>query len=161
MKINFRWTWPAMIVMLLAAIYALAPHSETIHFSKPLYANQMEPETEAATDTVKSAAMVTGAENSKIPWLHVAVETKYTWFSQSSFGKAWTTKTRDSEERVNVGLLCIKLDAHHSVQNCLPDTSYIEIKDVKKRVSTQKKTAVVTAWTQNPDIKETTVSLEP
>ncbi|MBU1921560.1 hypothetical protein KKG66_11995, partial [bacterium] len=62
---------------------------------------------------------------------------------------------------VNVGLLCIKLDAHQSVQNCLPDTSYIEIKDLKRRIATRKKTAVVTAWAKNPDIEATTVSLEP
>jgi hypothetical protein len=161
MKINFSWTWPAVVVMLLAAVWAIAPHSETIHFSTPLYANQVDKESAETEDTGESATMVTGDASGSVPWLHVTVETKYTWFSQSSVGKAWTTTTRESEERVNVGLLCIELMAHDTLKSCLPDTSYIEIKDVKRRVSTKKKTAVVTAWAENPEIKATTVSLEP
>jgi hypothetical protein len=150
-----------MVVMLLSAMYALAQRSETIHFSTPLYANQVEAEPAQNEAAGKNATMVSGDETSKVPWLHVTVETKYTWFSQTSVGKAWTTKTRESEERVNVGLLCIELNAHNILKSCLPDTSYIEIKDVKRRVATKKKTAVVTAWAEDPEIKATTVSLEP
>lgn len=159
-NLRLRWTWPALVVILLVAWSVLMPHSETVQFSTPLYAKQSEPESETEQPD-KSASTIAGDEFGGIPWLHVTVETKYTWFSQSSFGKAWTTKTRDSEERVNVGLLCIKLDAHHSVESCLPDTSYIEVKDVRKRFHTPKAIAVVTAWAEDPDIKQTTVSLLP
>jgi hypothetical protein len=159
MKIYLKWTWLAVAVMLFGAIYAIAPHSETIHFSTPLYANQAQAEETA--DSTKSASVSIGDENSKVPWLHVTVETKYTWFSQTSIGKAWTTRNLVSEERVNVGLLCIELNAHNILKSCLPDTSYIEIKDVKRRVATKKKTAIVTAWAEDPEIKATTVSLEP
>jgi hypothetical protein len=158
-KINLKWVWPAVAAMLFGAIYAFAPQSETIRFSTPLYANQMQADKSA--EPGKSATMVNGDEAGNVPWLHVTVETKYTWFSQTSVGKAWTTKTRESEERVNVGLLCIELNAHNTLKSCLPDTSYIEIKDVKRRVATKKKTAIVTAWAENPEIKATTVSLEP
>jgi hypothetical protein len=160
MKININWTWPAMVVLLLSAIHAIAPHSETIHFTQPLFASEVEANGEASNDTTKQAK-ATSEGSARVPWLHVTVETNYGWFYQESIGKAWTTRTRVSEERVKVGSLCLSLTAHNEIEKCLPDTSYIEVRDIKRRIATRKKTATATAWAENPAIDRTSVSLDP
>ena len=95
------------------------------------------------------------------PWLHVEVETKYTWISQTSIARCWTTKSRDDTTRVNVGQLCLMLDAHWTHKTCETDTCYLEIKEVRRRLAVPKATATVTAWSESPHIEQTAVKMAP
>lgn len=98
---------------------------------------------------------------SEQPWLHVEIETKYAWIYQKSIARAWTTVSRDDTTRVNVGKLCLKLDAYKEQQVCWADTSYIELTDMKRRVATKKKTAVAVAWAEEPMLDSVRVEMKP
>lgn len=144
----------------LAALPALAlfawmlwPSAVVQKLDMPLFAAQND---EHGTQLIKTADL-----QIELPWLHVVVETKYAWIYQKSTGKAWVTKSRDDTTRVNVGELCIQLDCYGQHKLCETDTSYLEVQEIKRRVATKKKNAVVSAWANQPILEKVTVEMMP
>jgi hypothetical protein len=132
----------------------------------PSLAQMQTPEVKSETppdppSTGRSRLESRGDNTEDVPWLHVEVETKYTWISQTSIARCWTTKSRDDTTRVNVGQLCLLLDAHWTHKTCETDTCYLEIKEVRRRLAVPKATATVTAWSENPHIEQTSVKMAP
>ena len=116
---------------------------------------------EVRTETPPNPPAEARGNEEVVPWLHVEVETKYTWISQTSIARCWTTKSRDDTTRVNVGQLCLMLDAHWTHKTCESDTCYLEIKEVRRRLAVPKATATVTAWSESPHIEQTSVKMAP
>lgn len=137
-------------------VISLWPHKEVVRYDAPVILSGAS----AADEETRTNTTTSGGE-AGVPWLHVEVETKYAWIYQKSIGRAWTTVSRDDTTRVNVGELCLELEAHAKHTSCKSNESYIELTDLKRRLACKKKTAVVSAWTQAPNIQKTTVKMEP
>ncbi|MCB9357488.1 MAG: hypothetical protein H6505_02855 [Calditrichaeota bacterium] len=147
---------PISIVLSLVLFAALWPRGDVVRYDAPVYAGVSGERSEAQTNSA-----ISGGASGNVPWLHVEVETKYGWIYQKSVGRAWTTVSRDDTTRVNVGKLCLKLEAHGTHESCWADTSYIELQDMKRRLAAKKKKAVVTAWAEDPAIERTKVEMMP
>ncbi|MCB1060068.1 MAG: hypothetical protein KDB65_07545 [Calditrichaeota bacterium] len=153
---------PISIVLSIILVAALWPRDEVVRYDAPvILSGASAADASASEEETHSTSAVSGGTAEDVPWLHVEVETKYAWIYQKSVGRAWTTVSREDTTRVNVGELCIELEAHGKHTLCESDTSYLEITDLKRRLACKKKTAVVSAWTQAPNIKKTTVKMEP
>jgi hypothetical protein len=148
---------PIGIVLSVILIAALWPRVELARYDAPVFAG-VSGEQEDETHMISA---VSGGTSEDVPWLHVEVETKYAWIYQKSVGRAWTTVSREDTTRANVGELCIELEAHGKHTLCKSNDNYVEVTDLKRRLACKKKTAVVSAWTQAPNIKKTTVKMEP
>lgn len=137
--------WGMLIIALVAALAAFTgKHTE--HFTMPLYAQDVPP----------------GAIDFRaLPWLHVEVETSYSWFHQRSKGRAWVTVGKQDTTPVKVGQLCIRLAAHDTTMKCEANVDEISLQEKKKGVQIRKRTAVVTAWADNPILDSVTVKMEP
>lgn len=94
-------------------------------------------------------------------WLHVEVETNWAWFWQKSKGRAWITEGRQDSLTLDVGKLCIQLTAHGTAQKCLYGVHEITIDEKKWGVQIAKRTAIVSAWTDQPVLDAVTVKMEP
>ncbi len=155
------------IIVSTLLVLSLMPKSETTRYDMPIVlAGESPPNPSAEAEEeqkeeTKTAMAGGGDSTGATPWLHVVVETKYAWIYQKSTGRAWTTVSRDDTTRVNVGKLCMKLEAYKKHESCWADTSYIELEDMKRRVAVKKKKAAVTAWAENPAIAKTKVEMEP
>ncbi len=141
-------------------VLALLPKSETTRFDMPIVLAGESADEEQKEET-KTAMAGGGDLTGTTPWLHVVVETKYAWIYQKSTGRAWTTVSRDDTTRVNVGELCLELNAYGKHKVCEADTSFLEVTDMKRRVAVKKRKAVVSAWAESPKIAKTTVEMEP
>jgi hypothetical protein len=101
------------------------------------------------------------AESDTSAYLHVEVETSYGWFWQKSIGRAYVTAGRDSKQKINVGKLCVKLEAHDSHENCLMQVDSMGVSEKKRGIAIPKRTAKVTAWCEDPKLGPITVTMEP
>jgi hypothetical protein len=142
----------------LLTICVLVPRLSVARYEFPLLA-EVHPPAEASGDP--SAASTSAVTTVQQPWLHVELETKYAWIYQKSIARAWTTVSKDDTTRVNVGKLCLQLDAYTEQKVCWADTSYIELTDIKRRVATKKKVAVATAWAEEPVLDSVRVEMTP
>jgi hypothetical protein len=150
MKQKSRTAFLLATVMLLIAImvFVKSTSHEKQFMSIPLYA--AEAQTSALTDSVAATA-----------WLHVEVETSWGWFWQKSKGLAYVIKEKNSQQRVKVGKLCLRLEAHGWHEECHDNADSIVVIEKKRGVAIPKRIARVTAWTENPKLGPTTTSLEP
>jgi hypothetical protein len=112
---------------------------------------------------VHAAAIESGSSDTVAvrAWLHVEVETNWGWFWQKSTGRAFTTSSKDAKDRVKVGLLCIKLEAHKTDEKCLQNADSIGISEKVNGIGVVKMTAKVIAWAEHPHIEADSVSLNP
>ena len=94
-------------------------------------------------------------------WLHVEVETSYSWFHQKSKGRAWVTVGKNDSTRVKVGKLCISLAAHDQKDSCAANADEIVISEKRRGVQIRKRTAIVSAWTDQPVLDTVIVKMEP
>ncbi|MDD5088948.1 MAG: hypothetical protein PHI18_09155 [bacterium] len=99
--------------------------------------------------------------DSTTAWLRVEVETSWGWFWQKSTGRAYVMADRDSPRRVKAGKLCISLEAHKITEKCVDNADSLVVFEKKRGVGIPKRTAVVTAWAESPDLDEVSASLEP
>ena len=141
------------LITIVLLFCALAFFQNTRHeiniLNLPLYADEVKKDSLVADTTTA------------LPWLHVEVETSWGWFWQKSSGKAYTYASKDSKQRVKVGNLCIKLEAHETHQFCEVNADSIVITEKKRGIAIPKRTAIVTAWAENPKLGPSTASLEP
>lgn len=147
-----KLTTSSFFPRILAAAFVLAAAMSAAIWQGTIHA---QPAPESATQTpiiIDSAAL---------PWLHVEVETSYGWFWQKSTGRAFVTAGRKSAERIKVGKLCIQLVAHDTTRFCLEHADSITVFEKKRGVGISKREAFVTAWTFEPALEPTTVSLKP
>lgn len=96
-----------------------------------------------------------------LPWLHVEVETSYGWFWQKSTGIAYITTSRDSKQFVKVGKLCVRIIAHDTTTKCLENADSVVVIEKRKGIAIPKRTAFVTAWTENPVLDTLRVEMKP
>lgn len=126
------------------------------------FAGQTGSETEKTVTPVQQTSSDSALDTTAVrPWLHVEVETNWGWFWQKSTGRAYTTAGKDLNQRVKVGLLCIKLEAHKSDEKCLQNADSIQITEKVNGIGVEKKTAKVIAWAEHPHIEADSVSLNP
>lgn len=143
---------PSFFPRLLAASFILAVLLCAANWNGTVRAQPVA-ETAAPTAAITDSAA--------LPWLHVEVETSYGWFWQKSTGRAYVTTGRKSAERVKVGKLCIQLVAHDTTRFCFEQADSITVFEKKRGVGISKREAFVTAWTFEPALEPTTVSLKP
>ena len=136
-----------LLVVVVASVLTL-PHRE--EFTTPLYARLAPQETSVDTMDLLAAG-----------WLHVEVETNWAWFWQKSKGRAWVTMGQRDTLPADVGKLCIQLTAHETNQKCEYGKHEITIEEKKRGVQIAKRTAIVSAWAEVPDLDTVTVSMEP
>jgi hypothetical protein len=127
------------------------------------FTTQTGSESEKSVIPVHAAAIESASSDTTAvrAWLHVEVETNWGWFWQKSTGRAFTTSSKDAKDRVKVGLLCIKLEAHKSDEKCLQNADSIGISEKVNGIGVEKKTAKVIAWAEHPHIEADSVSLNP
>ena len=144
--------WGIVIIALAAVGALVSPYfsrgTKGVHFSAPLYAQQPQQIGVPQPMTI-------------LPWLHVEVSTNYGWFWQKSSGRAWVTISQKDTTRVNVGELCIRMQAHDTSQTCETNVSELTVSEKKKGIQIKKRTAIVSAWTVNPTVDTVTVRMEP
>jgi hypothetical protein len=145
---RFFYIFITTLIILFLFIAGMTRHEVNI-FNLPLYADEVKKDSLVADTTTT------------LPWLHVEVETSWGWFWQKSSGKAYTYASKDSKQRVKVGNLCIKLEAHETHQFCEVNADSIVITEKKRGIAIPKRTAIVTAWAENPKLGPSTASLEP
>ena len=129
---------------LISAITLTLPRTE--HFALPLYAQGVP---EGAVDM------------RELPWLHVEVSTSYSWFHQKSTGRAWVTAGKQDTTPVKVAKLCLQLAAHDTTVTCESNVDEITLQEKKKGIQIKKRTAIVSAWAENPNLDTVTVKMEP
>jgi hypothetical protein len=94
-------------------------------------------------------------------WLKVEVETSYGWFWQTSVGHVQVLSDPDHPHRIPAGKLCARLIAHDTTVTCLENADSLVIIEKKRGIFIGKREARLSAWAENPAIKETSVSLKP
>lgn len=156
---------PISIILSVILVAAVWPRTEVVRYDQRAAGLNVLALGQDGLDGVQQTSSNPPAEargnGENVPWLHVEVETKYAWIYQKSIGRAYTTVSQDDTTRVPVGQICIELEAHGKHTTCETNASYVEVTDIKRRVACKKKTAYVSAWTQAPAIKKTTVKMEP
>jgi hypothetical protein len=94
-------------------------------------------------------------------WLSLEVETSWGWFWQKTTGKAFVTVGKNSPVRHPVGKLYVRLVAHDSTQKVLANADSIVIFEKKKGLGIPRRTAYLTAWTEDPALDTTRVHIAP
>jgi len=130
--------WVILAALLLAALGLAQSDGETVTTEQPLT-----------------------ALDSTTAWLRVEVETSWGWFWQKSTGRVFVMADRESPRRVKVGRLCISLEAHKITEDCAENADSLVVFEKKRGVGIPKRTAVVTAWAESPDLEEVSAALEP
>jgi hypothetical protein len=115
----------------------------------------------AASNPAPATSQNVAVDSASNLWLHVDVETNYGWFWQKSTGRAYVTEGKDGKKRHAVGKLCLQLVAHDSTVQCLSGADSILVTEKKKGLGIHKRTAYVTAWTENPALDTTRVQITP
>lgn len=133
-----QWFWLILAALLLAALSFAQNDGETVTTEQPL--------------TMPDATTA---------WLRVEVETSWGWFWQKSTGRAYVMADKDSPRRVKAGKLCVSLEAHKITEKCAENADSVVVFEKKRGVGIPKRTAVVTAWAESPDLEEVSVALEP
>ncbi len=138
--------WGITVILLALSSVCILTMTHTERFAVPLYAQD-----------VPAGAIDFHAP----PWLHVEVETSYSWFHQRSKGRAWVTTGKQDTTPVKVGKLCIRLAAHDTTLKCEANVDEISLQEKKKGIQIKKRTAIVSAWAENPVLDTVTVHMEP
>lgn len=94
-------------------------------------------------------------------WLKLEVVTSYGWFWQTSVGHVQVLSDPDHPHRIPAGKLCARLIAHDSTVTCIENADSLTIVEKKRGIFIGKREARLTAWSTNPAVKETSVSLKP
>ncbi len=144
MRDYFRLPLAASVLFLITFAVFLSPRTE--RFVLPLYAQGVP---EGAVDM------------RELPWLHVEVSTSYSWFHQKSTGRAWVTVGKQDTTPAKVGKLCLRLAAHDTTLTCDTNVDEITFQEKKKGIQIKKRTAIVSAWAENPNLDTVTVKMEP
>lgn len=63
-------------------------------------------------------------------WLHLEVGATYLLLAQDTWSKAWTTRDTPDGPVVNVGNLCVHHSCFMEQEQCLPNASLNEVKEV-------------------------------
>jgi len=144
----------ALVLILGAAVWMAGNGREARAMYQPLE----EAQTETAPPDTSSP---NSTEPPPLAWLRVEVETSWGWFWQKSTATAYVMENRITRRRLKAGKLCLRLEAHDITENCVENADSLVVTERKRGIAIPKRTAVATAWAENPDLEETSVALEP
>lgn len=118
-------------------------------------------ETTTATEPLAMTDSTGVAIDSTQAWLRVEVETSWGWFWQKSTGRVYVMVDKQSRQRMKAGKLCARLEAHDITEKYVDNADSLVVIEKKRGLGIPKRTAVVTAWAESPNLEEVSVALEP